>query len=548
MGLIKNNPIAESAPLSVIAIGKLAATGAPQSISKRVRKNDATWIIDKSFCFQQRILPRDNGQALQLWMKVPGFFQIQDTQHQLGLDYCCQINSLVSDADDNLSLHTLYDQKSKTFYPILKDTEINTSAKNIADLSPTRLSEIENLFLSEQHTQAANSLFELVDAGCAHPRVLFDLGVVHLSRAQYREARAVFHQAHLMGHPDALEAEWQATNFETQAFRDKYPDIFLSIQRGEPLRALTHLRMLQAEEPILANAALAYCLRTAGEPEEGLTACQAVLEQDPLVSDVYGHLWAFYTQLQNDQAALEVARTHLSLYPLNPQAFTDALDSALLLGDLELARWYTYGYLVNAVNLNTALKNLFKYFEVLREWKPLRGYFDVIIPLLRAPTPEILTYYGEILTELQEHTHALNILNQAMMAAPHEASVVLANGRAIAKAGDIPSAIKFMHTVTNDPNRNDHLPNRYLMLAFLSELYRNNGDLEDALNVWASCPAFDDQLLALVGPRPFVEYAHCLAENEDVVQAMLLYQIVKKGFPDLYITRELGENLAKIIH
>lgn len=519
------------------SIGTINWDCRPAERLNRISQHQDFWCIDQSHCFAKvadlglRALPD------WAWVRIPGFwYPIPDPQ-ELSLLPFVELNTDLKHISPDLSLNTLV----ATDRPPLSSKE----PPKEQFVAPQRLSEFEQRALASDLSRSEVELLSVEFPG--DPRVTFILGALAYKEEDLLGAKAAFHKASLLGHPDALEAEWNIQSLLARPFREKYPEVFERIERGDRLRALMLLRNVRDREPLHANAILAYCLRTANEPLEGLETCQATLKLDPHQSDVLGHMWAYLTQLRRDQEALETAKTRIREYPQDPQAYTDALDSALLVGDLAAAGRFAHQYLIHSVNTHTALKNLFKYYESIHDWTTLKQFFELITPLQRALTPETLVLYGEALIELHEHTAAEKILNRALAAAPQETDPILSYGRLLARRGDEREAIRFLQSVLADRNRRDDIPQQLLLRALLSELLRNTENLIEAVSVWDECPAFDADAAEKVGPRPFVEYGYCLAETGELEEALSIKNSLHELFPHEPVVNEFADRLNSLL-
>lgn len=421
-------------------------------------------------------------------------------------------------------------------------------ARGTRKVSPPTLSEelddIEALIAEGDLDNAQKMLTPRFQGNPSHPRVLFALGALHFCNGRFKSSKNVFHQAALYGHPDAPLAEEHLAAIIMKEFWEQYPETYYHIQNGEPLRALTVLRGIRNEFPGRAGAALASCLREAGEMSEGVDVCEASLSRDPHQPAVFRHLWSYYTELVRDSDALDSSLRHLQQYPFSAEAYANAADSALLLDHPKEARWHILGHLIHTTDLNEAMNNLFKYYEQIREWDELCEQFDTLFSVFKEPSPQTLTLYGEALIEKGDFSNAFEVLERALRIAPEYTNAVLAYGRILAKSGKLDEAAKFVSTVMQSCTGTKTGPDWYLIISFLSELLRNGGDAAGALKFWTSDDNFCESLLDTVGPRPFVEYAYCLAETGSSRHALALCKLLSDMFPMLYIVAELEANLT----
>lgn len=509
------------------ALGAIAADGSRRTASQRIRIQNDFIVIDGSavFSFERRDPTNCDGE----WVRLPGVIQ-SVAPECAGLFRCAvQTRNPLCWADLNTGAEAYVgeDSRAKAAMPICSS---NSALESQA-------ATIEELLCAGSHDAAYPLLIDALSGSPEHPRLLYAKGAAHIQRSEPEQAKACFHGAMWHGHPDGFDAELYATSLIAKTLRDKYPETFQHIQRGEGARALTILRAIRSEEPLHANAALAYCLRSTQQPEEGIDACMTALSLDRYQSDVYGHLWAFYTQLGRDTEALSVATEHIMHYPFHAPAYMDALDSCLLLGRIEEAGWYARMYLTLAVNLHAALKNLFKYFEATRDWETGLHYFDSIVACLRAPTPETLTLHGELLTEMAQFERAEQKLERAVEADPGSVEAILAYARSQARAGNESAAIKFLQTVLKDPSRVDVVEQQMLLVSLLSELLRNTDQLDEAAALWPAAELFDGTLLKRVGPRPVMEAACCYFERGERDAARQLARLAEAEFPQEFVVK-----------
>lgn len=527
---------AQSAPLSALALGTISFDGARNKPCERITRIENYVLIDNKHCFTE--VPIDHplyGSAVR-WMRIPHFFHTLSKTDQQALECCFQINDLRAHADQDFPQHALYNPKTKNVTCIcLADPQSGTVTSSDAFYS--ELEAAEYALHNCDHERAQTFLSTLTSEN--HPRLLFLRGALAFALEQYDQAKGYFHQAALFGHPDALEAEWKTSAFLTRELRQAYPEAFNHIDRGEPLRALTVLRSICDQYPPHAAAILAYCLRAAGVPDEGIKLCKQALRFDSEQSDVYGHLWSYYNDLKQDDSAYAIARLHLQHYPTSAQAYLDALDSALITNRLEVADAMVHGYLLHTDNICLALKQLFKYFEAKREWQTLKHYFEIMSASAARLTPELHALHGEVLVECDDFSVAADKLDLALRAAPQDAQIVLAYARMLARANKLAEATRFMTSVMNDWNRTDDKAQWYLMVAFLSELLRNQGLLDEALRLWQEDQQIGPALLNAAGPRPLVEYSYCLAESGLQEAAKSVCDLVQTEFSETYIVQQL---------
>ncbi|MCB0338595.1 MAG: tetratricopeptide repeat protein [Bdellovibrionales bacterium] len=530
---------ASSAPIknsaSLASLGTINCFGVECDPMDRIERSEDFFVIDSS----RVVRAIDLGDERTVWTRVPGF--IRSNKQLLG--YPGRNICLI----DDLRFYNLY--KENSGWPILYDLtaecavylgghpEAFTDFKLLDDSYDKfdwdiHCEHLETLIVN-QHFEEAWDFVEdsSLRPHANHPRFQFAIGALGLKAGRYFVAKRAFHQAQQMGHPDGFKSELIAWSKATQNFREENFLPFGALDRGNRTGALIHLRALRKKDPILANGPLAYCLRGTPYDLEGIEVCYEGLMLDGEQADLYGHLWSFLTERENDSEALRIAQDHIRLYPEDLSALTNGIDSALLLGKETLAKYYSHAYLTRAVNLNSALYNLFKVFEPSRNWTQLNEFFLFIVPLMRACTPRTLYLQGEILLELGEMDPAFEYLERAMRAAPEDAQTLLAYGRALGRAGRYEEAIQFISTVVADKNRDDDIGYQTLFLKLLSELLRYQGRSQEALAVWPNRTQFSPSFLSAVGPQPFVEYAICLYENGYMVEARQVLNLVEQKFP-----------------
>ncbi len=474
-----------------------------------------------------------------LWLQVPPWSASDESVPRIG-----QFASLVLDEGRPALLFAL-----KTADGALSAFAGPFAAGRIpptAELPPmpddlTVFEQLEDLLLRRKMLPVEQQLTQLTQHFPFHPRVWFARGIAAQIQQDYRLSRDAFHQAMLLGHPDALTAEWMMAGLLAKPFRGRHQAAFELLDRGAWREAITEFEAIAKDDRLHGNATLAYLLRRGGDPVKGVEACKASLAQDPLQADVYSHLWSFLTALRMDYEARIVAQTRLLQFPQDIAACHDGLDSSLLLEDFASANHFLLGALCNTQNFNTALKCLFKYYEAVRDWTALRRHFEEVLPFLRAPTPETLVLYGEVLTELGDFAAAHPVLERAVGATPESPDGVLAYARSLARAGDETQAAKFLMTVLGDRNRIDGIEDRLLLISLLSEILSRTGQPREALKLWPSLAEFTPELLAKVGPRPFVEFGYCLLQAGEPKALRWLEHLVSSQFPEMHLVKEFRQ-------
>ena len=518
-------------PISAAALGSIDIFGQPVDQAGKITWVDESSLLVNNNAFYKRVANN--------WGRFPGHQVIFNGDSTLN---CYQVNSLSSDS----SLHTLVHPQSakheRALFEIVT-TNLSNAVSGTFELNP--LITFEEMILRRELASAERMLTEL-DAAGAHPRYWFAKASLALLQSDFRGTKEALNKAITLGHPEAFDAAIQVSNLAARPFRKAYPEIFHLIAQNRYTDVIPLLQSVSEEFSLEAGTVLAYVLRHAHLPHLGEQICHELLEKEPYLVDVYGHLWSFQTAQHKDEEALNTALARLSYYPNDPQAYADALDSALLLSDINCATWMTHGYLINAVNLQTALKHIFKLAEHTSTWSTASQQFAEIFSTLRAPTPETLTLYAEILTELGDFDPSQRHLERAMMAAPEDVGVVLSYGRNLAQSGKEQEAIQFMATVLNDQSRNDHPIDRVLLLTLLSELLRNTGNLPEAHRLWDTHVKLNRSLLREVGPRPFIEYIYCLIECGECERALTYYKWIDESSEFDFMLRELRETLQEM--
>ena len=540
-----------SLPLSALALGSLLFDGTPVAREKRCESGERFCIVDGLHHF----MLLDQGQFCDnpCWARIPIYISRGGTFSPQRIPaFLMQLNDIQTLTNSHYSPHALVDavgieQLPASFRPPHDDTLSSIATAAMSELS-SAIDQAEEMIATKQYDVAQEQFGELLRIAPWHPRLHFNLGIIGFHSEDYHLAKARFHRAAQLGHPDALNAEWKMQSMLAKPLRERYPEVFFQIQNGDRLRALTVLRAIRHEHPLHGNATLAYCLRSANCPEEGIEVCHAALAKDPDQSDVYGHLWTFHTQLNQDEQALSVAKERIWRYPMDPQAAVDALDSALLLNELELAYCLTQLYLLHASNFNLALKHLFKYAEQSHAWAEQRLQYEALFPHMRAKTPETKVQYAETLIELKDFQSAFNTLEEALRSNPERVETVLAYGRALARSGELDGAIRFISSVVNDHNRTDTPDQQLLLMSLLSELLRYSDQLEEALHLWQQAPRLDATALHELGPRQFVEFACCLAESGDIVAAREMVDLLNPQYSHDPLVRQVDEALHELTY
>lgn len=517
-------------PQACLALGNLAFDGEISLGATRVSTEPWGLLLDGVRSYRKVEL-----HGLPVWLQVPAWTATVEAPPAVG-----QIASLILDEGRPTLLFALWTSAGLSAFagPFAAGRIPPSGTPPSQPEDEAVLEQLEDHLLRRQMLSVEQQLTHLTQAFPFHPRVWFARGVAAQLQQNHRLSRDAFHQAMLLGHPDALTAEWLMAGLLAKPFRMRHQKAFELLDRGAWPQAVSEFQAIAKDEPLHGNATLAYLLRRGGDPVQGVEACKASLARDPLQADVYSHLWSFLTTLGMDHEARIVAQTRLLQFPQDVAACHDGLDSSLLLEDLPSASHFLWGALCNSQNFNTALKSLFKYYEALRDWATLRHHFEAILPFLRAPTPETLVLYGEVLTELGDFVAAHPVLERAVGATPESPDGVLAYARSLARAGEETQAAKFLMTVLGDRHRIDGIEDRLLLIALLSEILSRTGRPREALQLWPALAEFTPELLAKVGPRPFVEFGYCLLQAGEPKALRWIEHLVSSQFPEMHIVKE----------
>lgn len=535
---INQTALAESyreLPLPLQALGLCAFDGSRQFRNLRIEKicSTAEGTPDAYLLDSYRLFI--HGKALGLsdlpnWYQVP--YQISASQpFALLQKYCAQ--SMQSTPAQLI------------FLPEKEKLDLGAGFVNALDDSTLAQLEQVEILLNEDRWDKAFDYWQSSQLhACKHPRVEFLQGVVCFKQGNFATAARHFQSAYQLGHPDGHLAELEMLKLIGQGMHKQHPALCKNFYDRDYAKALNDLQNIPDDFLQQKLALMAYCCRHTLQYEKGLEICkQAISAEDSKHSDIFSHKWVFETQLGLDQQASQTALQHLQRYPIQASAFVDALHSSLLLGNLKEAKFFAYGYLIHAQNLNLALKQLFIYYEHSTDFSEALLVFQALFPKLRSPTPESLMRYAEILLECNQAEQSFPLLERALAAAPESAEVVLCYGRALARSNLMQQAIKFMESVVHDQNRQDSTPERFLFITLLSELYRNADQLSSALALWPGSENFNAPLLEAIGPRAFAEYCYCLAEQGADTDAERILSLLLAEYPNEPVVLKLRETL-----
>ncbi|MCB0358563.1 MAG: tetratricopeptide repeat protein [Bdellovibrionales bacterium] len=375
-------------------------------------------------------------------------------------------------------------------------------------------------------------------------RAQFALGHAYTRLQRHSEAFHCFHQAQLLDHPFALEEEWRAHSRLTKPFREAHPELFEHIQRGDRLRTLTQLRTLAPQHPVAGNAVLAYCLRGAGVPEEGLAACDASLKHRPDQSDVLGHRWTYLTELGRDEEALRCARDHIRRYPRDLAAIVNLIDSALLTGRVPEAKALAEIFAIQCDDLDRQCQTFFKVYEQAGDWPTLLAKMSPLVRSLHAPTIKTLVCWGETLIESSHFDDAFAVFETALRADPADGQVLLNYARGLARADREEEAEQLLRTATRDASRVRSANDYVFLVTLLAEICRRTGRPEESLSLF---DGLNEDMVGLsnrVGPLPALEYAEALMSTGDFASAEDVVARLTSLWPTDIFVREVAEILA----
>ncbi len=370
----------------------------------------------------------------------------------------------------------------------------------------------------------------------------YAIACLYESLENHGAASEAFYNAQRLDHFAAMDKLLAAQSREAKPFRDAYPEVFEMIRRGDRLQALTTLRGVVGEHPMVGNAILSYCLRGIKEPEEGLQACERSLALNPHQTDVLGNMWSFLFELESDPESLAIAQQHMQSFPRELPAISNAIDSSLLQGDTESAILLAHRYLIFSSNFPQVIKILFKVYERAEQWRELVELLDELIPLLSGPTIETLCFYGEALIENNRFEECQGVFDQALTIEPGNSHVILGYARAMARADKELDAEQLLRTALSDKNRIDAPQERVFLLTLLAEIQRRTGKPESALQSFHEELGEDPVAASLAfGPMPALEYAESLlllGRREQVQEVTTRLQAV---WPEDPFVAELAE-------
>ena len=106
--------------------------------------------------------------------------------------------------------------------------------------------------------------------------------------------------------------------------------------------------------------------------------------------------------------------------------------------------------------------------------------------------------------------------------------------------------MNFLRTVIFDRKSSENTELQWLFISMLSEIYRNQGHLLEALELWKDMSDNLQDILQEAGPRPLVEYAYCLAEWGDMENAKAISELLSSAYSNYYIVHELETNLNNV--
>lgn len=402
--------------------------------------------------------------------------------------------------------------------------------------------------LNDKETTAARQLLESSSAQWTlNGSAMFNAGKFCTELGRHSLAADFFHKAQLLDHPSALTEEWEAISRVSKSFRETYKDAFEQIERGEKFRALTILRRAAEDNPLIGNAVLSYCLRSAGVPEEGLKAAQTSLKLNRNQADVLNNKWSYETELALDGDAAKTADDHMRRYPLDLNANINAIDSALLLGNHSHAVSLVWRYHILAPRIERSLEQLFKVYEQQEAWRELTAVYERYARFIKAPTVRTLTNHGEALLELGSYEEAFAKFERALAADPSDAAVITAYARGLARADREDQAEALLRTVLSDPRRSDLGEHRVFIVTTLAEVLRRTGRAEQSIELFGKEIATDlIELSEKVGPLPAIEYIEALSEAGDIEAARTAASRLAELWPEDPYVRDTANAVGAV--
>jgi len=523
-------------PLAVQALGHVRFNSTSQSIENRVSIYEDVVIIDNILCYTKMLTP---FAPFPIWVRIPSFFPLVTNETREKFPTVFQIND--TNCIGFSSLHGIIIQDQ--FFPVTTSTKIDRM--ELSEIEEAKISKAEWSLITNKLGIATELIKSLLETMPLHPRIQFAAGCLALRIGQNIEAKSHFYNAALYGHPDGLWCERNVQAVQNTQARAIEPALFQALANNDYELALSLTPHFIELAPAEGNAIKAQCLKNLSRYEESIKACQASLEADLLQNDVLHLLWGNHITLFQDEAALETAKLHLTLYPTDPQAYTNMMDSYLLLGDIEHAKVYALAYLAQATSYNDALQNLFKFYNTARDWKSLSQFYETLLPFMKNKEERTLINYTETLNEIGEYSKACDTIQTVLSNNPSSIPAVLAYTRALAKSGDLQNAIHLLKTVLHDPSSQGSKAEHLLALTLLSELFRNTGEILKALSLWDSIAPIDiNQIFCLAGVRPIVEYAYCLLTVERRSEVIMIFNTISKLAPNDYLVGELKKRLC----
>lgn len=376
--------------------------------------------------------------------------------------------------------------------------------------------------LTNSDTACAESLLNEEPARSSS-RIQFLAGMLFEQAEDFPLALRYYHQAQLLDHISGVKAEQHCLNQIARPFRQKYPEVFEQIKRGDRLRTLTVLKQAAILEPLVGNALLSYALRKTHRAEEGLEACRKSLELEPNQSDVLNHRFSFYFELKKDEDALKTAFDHLRRFPQESVSALNAIDGLLLNNQPLQAVVYAHRYFIICENIQAGLKQLFKAYEAAGLWQELADIFRELVPLIDGPTANTLFYYGEVLTEVGLTEESGRVFTRALELEPSNSKVILGYARSLARSGEEEQAKALLQTALADKTRIDKTQDRALLVTLLAEINRHSGFPERAVELFRKeLPPDPARLASTIGVQPGVEFCQSLlaaGEKREALEA-----------------------------
>lgn len=509
---------ANALPLPITALGNISPSGEFQNPKDRYQRSicGGYIVLDERICFQF-----DRGSST--WYRVRAF------SHLLGsLAGLPKIG--VTLKDNSSTAHTIVDRQSGEF------VSVSFPSSPTPD-SP--IHELEALFtvperqvLEGDIKGCSHSLMFIDSEYHAHPRYQYLMGFYYAKVGELEKSIAHFNKAGQFGHPDALYCEHQVRLQLLRSFQDRYPETWLQIVRGDGLAALTVLRAAQEEFPLCAGTLLGECL--AGTPyfEEGIEACYRALRSECRMSHTYTVLWSLLTDARRDSEAFEIAKLHLMYYPMNPNAYLDAHDSCLLLGDWKKARFYLHGFLSLASGTDVALEQVYRHYSECEEWSELCNYARFYSQSDDVVTERTETYLAKIALLEGKIEQCTTLLENSIRERPENGEGCLLYAHQLLYDGREDECLRFLLLLLKDESRRDAPRIVLQFVLLLSQLLRALGAENEIQELWDH---YDDLLQEAIrdcGAEVLKERVRVCRENGDSQREFELRSLLRLLYPE----------------